>query len=191
MKIAAGSLKNRSLMIPKKSSLRPTSAKVRSQVFDICQHHVEDASFLDLCAGTGAMGIEAISRGAKRSTFVEKNSSTASLLRTNIQKLGIEKQCSLLSMDAVQALSLLARKGDPFSLVYIDPPYGQQELLTDLINAVDTLLPLEKGARVVVEARKGALLPTSLSRLSLLSHRTSGDTDLFIIVHKDVILKSL
>ncbi len=191
MKIVAGFLKNRSLILPKKCSLRPTSAKVRSQVFDICQHHVVDASFLDLCAGTGAMGIEAISRGARKSTFVEKNDPTAALLRTNIQKLGIEKQCSLLTIDAVQAISLFARKEDLFSFVYIDPLYEQQELLTSLISAIDTLLPLEKGARVVVEARKGVVLPTLFSRLSLLSHRTSGDTDLFIFVYKDVIFKSL
>jgi len=191
MKIATGFLKNRSLILPKKNSLRPTSAKVRAQVFDICQHYVEDASFLDLCAGCGAMGIEAISRGAKKSTFVEKNSATAAILRTNIQKLGIEKQCSLLTTDAVQAISLLARKGEPFSFVYIDPPYEQQELLTSLIKAVDTLLPLENEARVVVEARKGIALPTSFSRLSLLSQRSSGDTNLFVFVYKDVIFESL
>jgi len=180
MKIASGFLKNRSLSASKNSSVRPTSAKVRSQVFNICQHYIEGASFLDLCAGTGAIGFEAISRGAKSCTFVEKESKTAALLNTNIHKLGIERQCSLFAIDALQALSLFTQKGTSFSFVYIDPPYEEVELLLDIIKAVDTSLPLEPGARILVETRKAKLSLPPLSRLSLLSKRTSGDTDLFV-----------
>jgi len=180
MRISSGFLKNRELVTSKKNPVRPTSGKVRSQVFDMCQHWIEGARFLDLCAGTGAMGFEAISRGAKSCTFIEKNNEVAERIRTNIERFGIAKQCSLLSIDALQAISMLSKKEETFSFVYIDPPYEHKELLNEIITAVDTLLPLEQDARVIVEARKKSFSPPELSRLHLLSQRVTGDTELFI-----------
>jgi 16S rRNA (guanine966-N2)-methyltransferase len=182
MKIIAGSLKNRSLLIPTSSTVRPTSSKLRGQVFNICQGYLDGIHALDLFAGSGAMGIEALSRGASRCVFVEQDHQVAETLRKNLCSLKLMEKSRVLEMDVLKAVGILSSSSPPFSFVYIDPPYHLTEPLCSLLEHIDTSLPLEEGATLFLETRKGSFTPPQLSSLSLLSHRSSGDSDLWHFV---------
>ncbi len=124
MHIISGLYKNRRLNTPKGQSTRPTSAKVRESLFNICQHYVEESHFLDLFAGSGAMGFEALSRGASRATFVEIDRQAVNCIKTNAAQLEVEKQCEILCGQVPALLKLFSKQNRQFDLVYADPPYN-------------------------------------------------------------------
>jgi 16S rRNA (guanine(966)-N(2))-methyltransferase RsmD len=181
MKIISGTLRGRHLFMPKSDNVRPTSSKVREQVINICQHSLEDAIVLDLFAGSGAIGFECISRGAQKCCFVEKDRTVAATLRRNIDELNVQHSCQLYIGDALSALQRL-RNHTPFTIVYIDPPYAQSDLVVQALLAIDTNLPLEDGAYVFIETERRFLPPLEgLTRLSLDSIRANGDTNLIVL----------
>jgi 16S rRNA (guanine966-N2)-methyltransferase len=120
MRIFSGTLRQKELVLPKNQDFRPTTSKLRMQVFNICQQGLEGAHMLDLFAGSGAMGFEAISRGAAHCTFVEKEKALVSALHQNIENLGLKNVCTVFPGDVISAIKKLSQ---PFSFVYIDPPY--------------------------------------------------------------------
>lgn len=123
MRIIGGIHRNKFLSSPKVSSTRPTSGQLRECLFNICQHYVEDAKFLDLFSGSGAMGIEALSRGASHATFVEKNKEACVCIRKNLDALHLNDHAVVLGIDIVQALHYLAGHHLQFDIIYSDPPY--------------------------------------------------------------------
>lgn len=123
LRIIAGKFKGRILKIPKSSRTRPTQGMLREAIFNICQNEIEGALFLDLFAGSGAMGLEALSRGAARATFVEQNRQAIACIKENIKTLQVENQAALIPADVSLALTLLAKQKTQFDLIYIDPPY--------------------------------------------------------------------
>lgn len=125
LKINGGSFKGLSLYTPAGSTTRPTSNMLREAVFNICQHKVQQAHFLDVFAGTGAMGLEALSRGAAHATFLENERNALSCIKKNIEKLSVKDKTSILPIDVLAALKKL--EGQTFDLIYIDPPYGEKE----------------------------------------------------------------
>lgn len=149
------------------------------QVFNICQQFVEGAFFLDLFAGSGAMGFEALSRGAAHCTFVEQDRNVASALRENSKRFGLEKNCSILSMDALSAIKKL-QDVRPFTLVYIDPPYDLvgSSFFNKLLSCIDKDLPLAPGGSLFIETRKRCAEPI-LPSFTLSSRRTSGQSELW------------
>lgn len=178
MRIFSGTLRQRELLLPKYGDFRPTTSKLRMQVFNICQHMIEGASVLDLFAGSGAMGFEALSRGAHEVLFVEKEQAMIDALIKNIERLNVKNSCSLLPHDALSAISKLKKS---FSLVYIDPPYDLVETpyFQDILSTIDQKGLVEKGGTLFIETRKNSLLAPSFSSLSLQSRRTSGTSDLW------------
>ncbi|MDJ0652379.1 MAG: 16S rRNA (guanine(966)-N(2))-methyltransferase RsmD [Simkaniaceae bacterium] len=152
MKITGGFLKNQLLKVPKGNKTRPTAEKLRQSVFNRAQAYVENCNFLDLYAGSGAMGIEALSRGAKEATFIEKDRFALKTLRENISKLSLSPLTTLIDGDVLLVLKRL--KGKTFDFIYIDPPYekGLQEKTLVLIDNlhllhVDGLLFIEESSQ--------------------------------------------
>lgn len=137
LRIIAGTFKGRLLKAPQSSSTRPTQSIVREAVFNICQSEIAGARFLDLYAGSGAMGFEALSRGASHTTFVEQNRKASSVIQENIALLHVESQTTLLPLPANRALSQLTHQSALFDLIYIDPPYD-----TPIDPLLESLLPL-------------------------------------------------
>jgi 16S rRNA (guanine966-N2)-methyltransferase len=144
MRIVAGEFGGRRLEAPKGSDVRPTADRVREAVFSILGD-VGGARVLDLYCGTGALAIEAISRGAESAVLVDKTLRTA---RRNVEALEIENRCKVVRADAILYLK---REQDRFDLVFCDPPY---KLADRLGPELDKLLPerLAKGGRVIVES---------------------------------------
>jgi 16S rRNA (guanine966-N2)-methyltransferase len=179
MRILSGSLHNREIRIPAQGNTRPTSSKLRGQVFNICRGLIVDGYVLDLFAGSGAIGIEALSGGALHCTFVENDQQAVATLRTNLKQLNLEPASTVLPVDVLRALHILSSASNPFCLVYIDPPYALTSLFQPILSAIDSTLPLVQGAYVFLETRRKSFTPETLSTLSLISHRTSGDSDLW------------
>src|SRR5215469_12643770 len=123
MRVVAGKYRGRTLRTVRGHAVRPTSDRLRETLFNILSPEIVGARFLDLCAGSGAIGIEALSRGASHVTFVEKSRPACSVIRDNLASLSIEGQ-SLVCRDTASAIKSLAIKGAQFDLIFFDPPYA-------------------------------------------------------------------
>ena len=141
---------------------RPTSSITRKSVFDICKDVIEGARFLDLFAGTGAIGIEALSRGATHVVFVEKDRSALRSIRENLTTLNLENACQILALDALQYLK---KKPPAFDIIYIDPPYKEAEENIFLLTLIDELQLLNPGGILFLE--EGSHLKTDVQHLPL------------------------
>ncbi len=151
LRIHAGLFKGRVLKSPKSKTTRPTQGVLRQAVFNICQGKVSQASFLDLFAGSGAMGLEALSRGASRAVFVEQDRGASLCIRENISLLHLEEKALLISSDLFIALERLGKKKAPFDLIYVDPPYGNPTFLTKVLDGVQQQNLLSKEGTIFIE----------------------------------------
>jgi 16S rRNA (guanine966-N2)-methyltransferase len=180
MRVIAGRLGGRRLRAPRGAHVRPTSDRVREAIFAMLAS-VEGAVVLDLFAGTGALGIEALSRDAGRATFVERDRATAGVLRENLEALGLGPDIAeVRACDAIQALRAARERDEKYDLVFIDPPYRGAGAWSGRL--VETLPPLlAPGARIVVESDRRAPLEleTDLER-----DRLYGDTSIRIHRHR-------
>jgi 16S rRNA (guanine966-N2)-methyltransferase len=185
VRVIAGRLGGRRLKAPPGRVTRPTAERVREALFSMLGE-VSGARVLDLFAGSGALGIEALSRGAARAVFVERDGVAASVLAENLATLGIGSQDAELRRSDVASALRSARAGkETYDLVFIDPPYGQAQEWAPELGA---LLPalLESGARVVLESdrREPLELPlTGTGELGVERQRRYGDTSITIHRH--------
>ncbi|MGJ0508072.1 MAG: 16S rRNA (guanine(966)-N(2))-methyltransferase RsmD [Methylocystis sp.] len=166
MRIVGGALRGRALSAPRSQSIRPTSDRLRESVFDILAHRFDDpvagAAVIDLFAGTGALGLEALSRGAARALFVDDGAEARALLRANVEALGLGGVTRVFRRDATRLGA--APPGERFSLAFLDPPYGKSLAEPALAALIDGGW-LTAGALVVVEEAAGAAieLPPALA----------------------------
>ena len=159
MRIIAGIYKNRALTCPKGGQTRPTSGLLRGAVFNICQMRMEGATFLDLFAGSGAMGIEALSRGASFATFIEADRESFKCIKKNIETLDIASQTSVLHGDVFRLIESLAKHQHRYSIIYADPPYdskiktplGEMTYSSYIVHLVDQYALLEPGGLLLIE----------------------------------------
>jgi 16S rRNA (guanine966-N2)-methyltransferase len=157
MRVVGGRLKGRNLASPASREIRPTADRLRESVFNILVHAynnpIENARVLDLFAGTGALGIEAVSRGAKFTLFVDNGAEARALLRSNVEALGLGGVTKVFRRDATDLGP--AHPVEPFALVFLDPPYGKGLAEKALVSMRDGgwLVP---GALLVVEEAKAA-----------------------------------
>lgn len=178
MRLTGGLDRGRRLKAPKGLGTRPTAAKVREAIFNILGPP-PDGMVLDLFAGTGALGIEALSRGAKKAVFVERDRGALVTLRQNLRELGFEERATVMASEAATALRRLAAslaREDRFGWVFVDPPYA---VPTDgvLGELCDKAL-LHPWAVIVVEHDRKHRPPDSLGCLFRTDHRVYGDTEI-------------
>ena len=187
MRVIAGAFKGRRLVAPKGSRIvRPTTDRVKESVFSILREQVIDADFLDLCAGTGSMGIEALSRGAKHATFLERDPRCIRVIEQNLRtcRLHIESharcfgsaqkpavKASLLRRDAVKGISYLQDHAAVFRVIYFDPPYssgseGSSELYTVCLGLLSENALLSPDGTLLVEHAKRSIMPDHIGRLT-------------------------
>jgi 16S rRNA (guanine(966)-N(2))-methyltransferase RsmD len=127
MRIIAGKFRSRHLHTARGLALRPTSDRLRETLFDILQARIEDCFFVDGYAGTGAVGIEALSRGARRVVFIEKHRTGLALIRRNLNELGITSGAEILPGDVVAGLDELTAQGEAADILFFDPPYAHEQ----------------------------------------------------------------
>ena len=189
LRIIGGTFKNRPLKSPSGTLTKPTTSLMRKAVFDICQGLIEEANFLDLFACSGAMGIEAISRGATFATFIEKDRKTANTLQENLKAFDILTQTEVICADVFTAVQRLASKNISYNLIYIDPPYPLAKdpkspipALIEFLDKSSLLAPsctifLEEGAPGCFSFEKH-----SFSRLKHKSTRRFGESILHQLI---------
>ena len=190
MRVIAGIYRSRRLQSLRGSALRPSSDRLRETLFNILGPAIEGAILVDLFAGSGAVGIEALSRGAHGAVFVEKHAAGAALISRNLASLGIPKAAHVASrktfagsaevirMDARDALESLANGGARVDFIFADPPYvdtrAYQEILT-FLGESDLLAP---GGRVILEHRRKTELPRVAGHLERTRLLEQGDSSL-------------
>jgi 16S rRNA (guanine966-N2)-methyltransferase len=171
LRIIGGDFRSRLLKSPKGEKTRPTLAVMRKSVFDILQSQIEGAHFLDLYAGSGAMGLEALSRGASHATFVETDRNALRCIEENAKALKVQDKIAILNYDCLAALKRLEKSNRQFDIIYADPPYAtgaQRGLLTELLQHFDAHPLLRKGGTLFLEEAAPPLLkPEALSFATL------------------------
>lgn len=185
MIIIAGLYRHQRLKSPKGSQTRPTSNRLREALFNICQQSIEETRFLDIFAGSGAMGLEALSRGARSATFIEAHKEAIQCIESNIEYLKVERQCQVLRGEAFAMLHLLERQGKQFDIIYADPPYrtliphSSLFYSTQMIEWMDRhSLLVPEGTLFIEEDFRSQPHVEQLQTLSLINSRRMGQAAL-------------
>jgi 16S rRNA (guanine(966)-N(2))-methyltransferase RsmD len=173
MRIVAGTLKGRRIDAPTWEGLRPTSDKLRETLFNVLAPRIEGARLLDGFAGTGAVGIEALSRGAAHVTFVDRDPRAIALIKSNLERCGISDRYAIIRVRF--AGTTRPPDGGSFDIIFLDPPYGAREL----IEAIEAAAPLvEQQTLLIVEHARRDPAPDSMEKLVRTRVLTSGDSAL-------------
>ncbi len=190
MRVIAGIYRSRKLRTLRGLELRPSSDRLRETLFNVLGPEIEDAVFVDLFAGSGAVGIEALSRGARRAIFVENHAAGATLIRANLESLGIplarsgealEKTfggaAEILARDACSAIERLAAGGTKADFVFADPPYADTAAYEDVLELLGESQLLAPGSRLILEHERRLELPAiagQLERVRVLEQGTAA-----------------
>lgn len=171
----AGAYRGRSLRAVAGAEVRPTSDRLRETLFNILSPSIRGSRFLDLCAGSGAVGIEALSRGASHVTFIESSRRARSSIEANLRTLGIADGARLITRDALTALKHLAEMSEQFDLVFFDPPYAS-ELYDNVLSKLAESNLIGPDSIVIVEHRAKHRLAASFSHLKLYRQVKQGES---------------
>lgn len=178
MRIIAGRFGSRVLKGPGRLTLRPTSDRLRQCLFDILGAGVEGATFIDAFAGTGAVGLEALSRGAQRVIFIEISRRAVALIGANLAQLGVGAQAEVIHGDALRALRRLAEQHVRAQFLFLDPPYRDAPHYRTLLASLAPELPLAPEGLLIVEHPARLSLPAFVGPLERTRTATQGDAAL-------------
>jgi len=174
VKIVAGKNKGNKLKSPKDLSIRPTSQKVREALFDILGTSIQETCFLDLFAGTGAVGIEALSRGAKKVIFIEKEVKCIKIIKGNLEKTKSSQNSLVYKIDFSSGLKLLAEKKYLLDFIFLDPPY-RRELVNISLLEISKLPLLRKNGLIIAQHYKKEKVMENLNNIRLYDQRRYGE----------------
>ncbi len=179
MRVIAGRYKGRRLAAPKGSVARPTTDKVKEAMFGAVQFEIAGARVLDAFAGSGALGIEALSRGAEHVDFIEKNPQCLAVLKDNLKNIARDDNYEIYRGDALKVMPRLEK----YDMFFLDPPYDEGLYEKVLITAHENGI-LQKGCRVIMECRRkfDFLLP---KEYNFTKRKDYGDISLWFLVYKD------
>ena len=175
MRIVAGRFKSRQLKGSPPAGTRPTSDKLRETVFNILGARVEGATFLDGCAGMGAIGIEAISRGAGFVCFIDQSRKGCQIIRENLKSLEVEDGFKVLEMDLIKGLGAINVQ---FDIAFVDPPYDREDLYESTLNRFGSAPLLAPDGLLIVEHSKRKDLPDTAGSLHRIRSLVQGDAAL-------------
>ena len=180
MRVIAGKAKGRQLKTPDGMLTRPTADRVKEALFSIIQFDIPGARVLDLFGGTGQLGIEALSRGAKRAVFVDEREDACRLIRENLRRTRLESDAQVVRSDY---LSYLSRCRETFDLIFLDPPYAEV-FLENSLNKITEIDILQSGGIIVAERPLGKELPWEFSGFTRSKDYKYGKT-LLTLYRKD------
>jgi len=188
LRVISGSARGRKLLTPKDWQIRPTSDRVKESLFNILTVLLGNFSgrrVLDVFAGTGNLGIEALSRGAAAAVFIDESREAVTLVKKNLELAGITARGKVVQKEALSALKWLAKSEDPFDLVFLDPPYrgGLSEKVLEYLASAELI---GESSMVIAETAAKEKLPSEFGRLQEFDKRIYGDTALsfFSLVHE-------
>lgn len=175
MKIVGGKFSGRTITAPDTPGTRPVTLMVRSAIFNVLAERTDGAEVLDLFAGSGALGFEALSRDAARATFVDVASAAVVAIRQNAQNLDVAAQTKIIKQTAT---TYLAQASDTFDIIFLDPPYD--DFSVELVRAASE--QLKPGGVMVISTSKNAQIPATIGQLSQAQAKIYGDTQISYFV---------
>ncbi|BDR66868.1 methyltransferase [Clostridium tetani] len=184
MRIIAGSARGRKILPPEGMNTRPTLDRVKENIFNMIQVHVYGAKTLDLFAGTGSLGLEAVSRGASECYLIDRFPKTYSSLETNVKNLGFEDKCKCLNMDSYDALTFLKEKGEEFDLIFIDPPY-LKDMVPSAIEKIDEYNLLKEDGIISIKIDSKEEIFEGSEHIKLVRIKRYGNTTVCFYRHKE------
>lgn len=173
MRVISGIARGRNLKAPRGLKTRPTTDRVKEALFNILGQTIPESSFLDLFAGSGAIGIEALSRGAEKVILVEKDTQALRAIKENLEKTGFSDKARVIPKDVYIALNTL--QNEQYDYIFMDPPY-LQEHEGKVLSIIDRLGLLKEKGIIVIESSKLDTLPPQMGRISLYREEKYGDT---------------
>ena len=178
MRIISGQFKSRHLKATPPPGTRPTSDKLRETLFNILGESVRGCTFLDGCAGVGAIGIEAISRGAEKVIFIDQSRKVARLIRENLDTLNIEEGFKIFEVDLIKGLDLCSGQDVTIDIAFIDPPYEREQIYRDALERLGNMSLLAPEGLIVLEHSKRKEMPETAGRLKRVRNLIQGDSAL-------------
>ena len=176
LRIISGTLRGKKLHSFHGKGIRPTSDRTREAMFNILSHGiVSGATVLDLFAGSGALGIEALSRGADTATFIDRDPAAISLLKKNLRSCCLEERARIISWDIERNLNCLRSRDRQYNLIFLDPPY-HRDLVYPALRHLKQSQAMTPGACLVLEHGNADQLPLPISDVNLLDQRRYGKT---------------
>ncbi len=178
-RVVTGRFRGAILQAPEGDKTRPTTDKVKEALFSIIQSYVPDSDFLDLFAGSGQIGIEALSRGANRATLVERSGQAAAIIAKNIAKIRMDKsdEIRFIKKGVAQALEQLGAEGEKFDIIFMDPPYKDVPLrLEEATSLISSYGMLKEDGMLIVEHDKDCVMPEEIYSLKCVRSCSYGLT---------------
>lgn len=175
MRIIGGVRRGKKLFSPPDRSIRPTADRVREAIFNILAHRILGARVLDLFAGTGAMGLEALSRGAEHAVFIDNQPTALSLIKKNVQACGWTERTDVIRWNLGLNLKCIRSRMHPFNLVFIDPPYRSQ-MISEVLRHLDDSRALAGETQIIIEHASGDIPETWPAIFNLDDRRAYGKT---------------
>jgi 16S rRNA (guanine966-N2)-methyltransferase len=182
MRVIGGKARGRRLKVPKGQAVRPTSDRVKEALFNILSHDLSGIKLLDLFAGTGNVSIEAISRGAAEAILIDSSDKSGKVIRENLSRVGFTDRASVRIVPVSRALRSLARQGESFDMIFLDPPY-QRNWVNACLAAIARGNLLRESGTVVVEHSAREQPNAEYRSLILKDQRNYGDTWLSFFKH--------
>ena len=180
MRIISGTSRGRRLATPRGHALRPTSDRVKESIFNILGEEVEGKVVLDLFAGTGNLGIEALSRGAKKTFFVERARESLRMIQRNLLQCSFSGQAEIIPKEVNRAIGILEASGESFDLILMDPPYEKGWIQRTLAKLNNHNI-YHEGSVLVIEHGRREPLPQKTGRWAVIKQKMIGDTIISIL----------
>ena len=175
MRVISGKVRGLKLDTPKNLDVRPTTDRVKESLFNIINPYIRESNILDLFAGTGSLGIECLSRGAKNCIFVDKSKESIGIVKSNIKKARVENESTILNIDFKDAVKRLSVQKQKFDVIFMDPPY-YENMFIDCLKSIDELSLLKEDGLVVVEHDTNDLFDDNIGRLYKSREKKYGNT---------------
>ncbi len=183
MRIIGGEYRGRKIKQPEFETVRPTKDRIREAVFNIIAEKVPGSSVLDVFSGSGAYGIEALSRGAEKAVLIEKDERCCRVITENVRALGLEDRVRLMKGDAFGAIEELGQNKERFDLVFSDPPYSK-DMAKKTLNSINHYDIVIASGLLVIEHHKGEELPAMEGGVFRLKQKVYKDTVISIYQRK-------
>lgn len=175
MRVITGSAKGHKLKTPKGLRVRPTSDRIKESIFNIIGDIKDDDIVLDLFSGTGSMGIEFLSRGAKKCFFIDNHIDSIKIIKENLINTKLIDKASIYKNNSKNAIAILGRKNVKFKYIFLDPPYNE-ELIMPVLKEIDRHALLKENSGVIVEHESKLSLPDFVGNIYKIDSRRYGDT---------------
>ncbi len=177
LRVISGKARGLKLDTPKNQDVRPTTDRVKESLFNMINSYIMDSNILDLFAGTGSLGIECLSRGAKNCVFVDKSKDSINIVRSNVKKARVENESTILNVDFKDAVKRLSTQNQKFDVIFMDPPY-YENMFIECLKSIDKFNLLDEDGIIVVEHDTKDLFEDSIGRLNKSREKKYGNTTL-------------